>query len=163
MSKKTGSDKLRKWVENVASHSELLGHTRLSSRIILFLIITDPDPQSAKQISEFLDIAKSAISVELRHLLQAGEIVKLRQLDDRTEYYRLHDQYWSLRLAKFHKDAAALYAIMEEGISLFDDNQPHGRIRELKEFFVWQLSQRKLNMEEWLRKTDTPQKSDESK
>lgn len=82
------TDEQTGFVQEVGLFMEQSGLTPVAGQLVGWLMISDPPYQSANQLRDVLQVAKSTISTTLRQLIAIGFIEKFRLHGDRTDYYR---------------------------------------------------------------------------
>ena len=103
--------------------------SRISGRIVGFLLICDPPEQSQPELVEALAVSKASISTELRTLIHLGLVERTTRLGDRRSYYCVSEQAWpQLIRRRMHTiDGFARAAVV--GLASIPDASPHRRRR----------------------------------
>jgi DNA-binding transcriptional regulator GbsR (MarR family) len=100
---------------------ELTGLTRMSGRILAWLMTSDPPEQTMMALTEALHTSKSAISTSTRQLMHAGLIERKSIPGQRRDVYRLRPNAWmhlflleSEKYGRFHELAGQGLALMAD-------------------------------------------------
>ena len=121
------------FVEEMGQFLSSLGMTPMSGRMWGWLLICEPQEQTAAQIAEALHASRGAISGTARLLATSGLIRRSTRPGDRREYFSAPSGGLESLLAS----AGALYhrlgEIAERGLAAIADHTPASRAR-LEEF-----------------------------
>lgn len=90
---KPSSEQLE-FVEKVGRFFESTGVARTIGRIMGWLMISEPDHQSAAELQEALGISAGSVSTNVRQMEQAFLLERTTFPGDRSSYYRIPDQMW---------------------------------------------------------------------
>jgi DNA-binding transcriptional regulator GbsR (MarR family) len=88
MSATNRSPKPSDFVEAVGSLLEDLGSPRMAGRILGWLMVCEPELQTAAEIGEALRASKGSVSTMTRQLLQSGAIERVRRPGERAACFR---------------------------------------------------------------------------
>lgn len=83
------------FVETVGRFWENSTGSRTAGRIIGWLMICEPDHQSAQQLVETLDVSTGSVSTQIRQLERIGLVERVTFPGERVSYYRFPDRAWS--------------------------------------------------------------------
>jgi DNA-binding transcriptional regulator GbsR (MarR family) len=70
------------------------GMPRMPARVFAFMVIEDVDSRTAGELAAQLRVSPAAISGAVRYLIQASMLVRERRPGDRSDHYRLHNDFW---------------------------------------------------------------------
>lgn len=104
-------------------------YPRIAGRIFAYLLICDPPNQSAKQLTERLQISKSSVSGMMRLLLQANVVEQVSIPRVRERFYRVREKGWEQMFFRRLKTLAAVRELLVEGITLLQDKNAASRVR----------------------------------
>jgi DNA-binding transcriptional regulator GbsR (MarR family) len=121
------------FVEEMGQFLGSIGMTPMSGRMWGWLLICEPQEQTAAQIAEALQASRGAISGTARLLASAGMIRRSTRGGDRREYFSAPPG----GLETLLRSAGAMYhrlgEIAERGLAAIADHTPSSRAR-LEEF-----------------------------
>jgi DNA-binding transcriptional regulator GbsR (MarR family) len=83
------------FIEKVGRFWESIAGSRIAGRILGWLMICEPDHQSAAELVEALDASTGSVSTQIRQLEQIGFVERITFPGDRASYYRLRELVWS--------------------------------------------------------------------
>lgn len=114
---------------------EAQGLSPIAGRI-LGLLIFDGEARSFSDLASELGVSRGSISVNARHLVARGAILKENRPGDRQDYFRLSDQSFEVVL----QGLAARLLTTAEGVQDFAAGLPEGsgpgyRLRSLARFY----------------------------
>ena len=110
------------FVENLGLLVEALtGLTRMSGRILGWLMIGDAPAATMPDLTEALHTSKSAISTSTRQLMQVGLIERKSVPGQRRDVYQLRPDVWSRLLLWEAQKYARFHNLAEEGLTLLAD------------------------------------------
>jgi DNA-binding transcriptional regulator GbsR (MarR family) len=121
------------FVEEMGQFLAGLGMTPMAGRMWGWLLICEPEEQTAADIAEALRASRGAISGTARILANAGLVRRMTRRGDRREYFSAPPEALDSMLGS----AAAMYRqmrlIAERGLAATADRPPEARAR-LQEF-----------------------------
>lgn len=118
-------------IEEMGQLLESLGPGNLAGRMMGYLLVCDPEHQTAAQLSAALKTSKGSISTTTRMLLQAGFIKKSRIPGQRSAVYRIQAEAWPEIIRAKTQMMKVLAAIAHRGLELMAD-EPDARKKRLK-------------------------------
>ncbi len=121
------------FVEEMGQFLGSLGMTPMSGRMWGWLLICEPQEQTAAQIAEALQASRGAISGTARLLAGAGMIRRSTRGGDRREYFSAPPGGLEALLASAGAMYHRLGEIAERGLAAIADHTPSSRAR-LEEF-----------------------------
>ncbi|MEO8394258.1 MAG: MarR family transcriptional regulator [Chloroflexota bacterium] len=121
--------KQQQFVEEVGLYFERIGLTRMEGRVIGWLLICDPPPQSMTDLVEALGASKSSISVSLRTLTTLSLIEQVSLPGKRRDYYKASSDMWNRSFSARMHQLTELRQLAEHGIELLADETPEQRRR----------------------------------
>ncbi len=116
------------FVENLGLLIEdLTGFTRMSGRILGWLMTSETPGVTMPDLTEALHTSKSAISTSTRQLMQAGLIERRSVPGQRRDVYQLRPNIW-MRLLLLESDKySRFFELAEEGRELMDEVSDEGK------------------------------------
>ncbi len=93
-------------------------YPRIAGRIFAYLLVCDPPCQSAEQLVNRLQIAKSSVSSMVRLLLQGETIERVHRPGVRSECYQLREAGWENMFLRRLQALTAGRGLLTEGLAL---------------------------------------------
>ncbi len=112
---------------------EQLGATRMSGRILGWLLICDPPEQTAKEIAAAVGASLASISTATRFLIQLGMIERVGIPGVRSAHLRLRPGIWAQMMRMRLTRIALMGDLAEEGFAHLQRRDASGsrRLREI--------------------------------
>ncbi len=129
-----------KFIEETGILFEEMGLTRMSGRILGYLMISDKEEVSFDEMTKVLQASKSSISTNLKALTQIEFIKPVSKPGDRKTYYMLTpDMDWSGLFEKRLSTIRQLTNLFEKGLELRVNKKdtPAEWLASAKEFHEW--------------------------
>ncbi len=129
-----------KFIEETGILFEQMGLTRMSGRILGYLMISDKEEVSFDEMTKVLQASKSSISTNLKALAQIEFIKPLTKPGDRKTYYMLSpDMDWSRLFEKRLHTLRQLSELFNKGLELRVNKQdkPAEWLHGAQEFYEW--------------------------
>jgi hypothetical protein len=130
---------LKHFTEEFGVLFEQWGFPRMSGRILGWLMVCDPQHQSAAELSEVLGASKGSISTSTRLLIASGLVERIGMPGERVSYYRMVADPVNPIMRLEMADAIALRRLMERGLEILSGVSPKSKmhlelLRELMKF-----------------------------
>jgi DNA-binding transcriptional regulator GbsR (MarR family) len=123
---------LGNFADDVGLSYEELGFPRAWGRVLGWLLVCQPDFQSAEELATALHVSKGAISMATQALVRAGMVERQTLRGDRRTYFRIRPGAWTSVIEEQMRNATKLRELAERGLELLD-GEPSGRRRRLEE------------------------------
>lgn len=120
------------FVEQLGGYFEINGLTRLSGRLLGWLLVCEPERQCAEQLAVALESSSGGISTNARLLMQFGFIERLGVAGDRRTYYRARPNAFAAGERQRIRTMADLTAMADAGLRAMRGSPPE-RSRRLEE------------------------------
>lgn len=109
-------------------------------RVLGWLFLTAPEPQSAERLAEALRASRGAISMSTRTLMNVGLISRKSFPGDRRAYYEVRPELLARSLAARFSSISKLRVVIDSGLDLLADEPPERRqtleyLSEMYRFF----------------------------
>lgn len=117
------------FAEQIGRVFEEAGSSRISGRIVGWLLICDPAEQSQPELVEMLAVSKASISTELRTLMHLGLVERTTKPGDRRSYYRVSEQAWPQLIRRRMHTIDAVAAAAVAGLASIPDASAQRRRR----------------------------------
>jgi DNA-binding transcriptional regulator GbsR (MarR family) len=145
------TEKLIPFVEEFGMVFESFGTSRMTGRVMGWLLVSDPPQQSAAQLAEVLQASKGSISAATRTLVQVGMVERKRLTGDRKTYYVIHPDVW-IQLGRTRIKTLAMWKdLAARGLELLEGEPTEVRTRLLMMHHVHDYFEktRLKEMENW--------------
>lgn len=134
----TEQERLLEWVERVAMYLARDGVPPIAGRVLGWLMVCDPPEQSAGQISAAIGASRASLTANLRLLSSMGFLTWRTRPGERTVYYRMADEAWSVVVRQQIAGVTSFLDITREGLDLVgSDDDRSKRIRQAHTTFEW--------------------------
>lgn len=132
------------FVEKAGVVLETTGLTRLSGRLLGWLLICSPREQSAEDLVTALRASTGGISTQARALIRYGFIERIGLTGDRRTYYRLKDHAFEAAFVEQTQAMSMVRALADEGLDLLraapgksGSGQDVGRLSQMRDLFAF--------------------------
>ncbi len=144
--------KSKAFVERVGEFFSRLGHQRIAGRLIGWLLISEPEHQSAAELVEVVSASKASISINLRLLMAAGLVERIGVSGERRAYYRLRSIAWTRDWGTKLGQIAELRRIADSGLELLkDEPAPRGkRLQGMRDYYAFMERELPPVIDKWL-------------
>jgi DNA-binding transcriptional regulator GbsR (MarR family) len=126
------TQELGSFADEIGLSYEELGAPRVWGRVLGWLLICQPDFQSAEDLATALHASRGSISMATQALIRAGMVERQSLRGDRRTYYRIRPEAWTSVFEQQARTATKLRTLAERGLTLLD-NEPAERRRRLEE------------------------------
>jgi DNA-binding transcriptional regulator GbsR (MarR family) len=117
------------FAERIGRLFEEAGSSRISGRIVGWLMICEPAEQSQPELVETLGVSKASVSTELRTLMHLGLIERTTRPGDRRSYYRVAEEAWTQLIRRRMQMIEAIAAAAVGGLASIPEATPQRRRR----------------------------------
>ncbi|MFB4278916.1 GbsR/MarR family transcriptional regulator [Nonomuraea sp. MTCD27] len=134
----TDQEALLEWVERVAMYLARDGVPPIAGRVLGWLMVCDPPEQSAGQISEAIGASRASLTSNLRLLSSMGFLTWRTRPGERTVYYRMAEDAWTVVVRKQIAGVTSFLDITRDGLDLVGpDDDRAARIHQAHTAFEW--------------------------
>ncbi len=138
------------YIEEAGLMFEKLGMTRMTGRVLGYLLVCDKDAVTFDQILETLKASKGSVSNSTRQLIQIGFIEPVTFPGDRKTYYRMSDIEIDEILRNRMKLFSDFSSVLAKGRSVKErDDAVSKWLLEASVFYSWVESQIDEVIERW--------------
>lgn len=133
-------DKEQIFIEKLGLHFEThINFPRIAGKIFAYLLISDPPEQTAKQITQKLQISKSSFSSMARLLIQTELLEEITKPGERSRYYKIKEGVGEQSFTKRLESLTRVRDILKGGRSLLEGKNPKliRRIDDLDEAYAF--------------------------
>lgn len=127
------------FVEEVGLFYEDLGLTRIWGRVLGWLLVCEPDYQSAEDLARVLHVSRGSISMSTKALVRAGMVERQTLRGDRRTYYRIRPEAWTGVFEEQIRSTARMRELAEQGLGLLNGEpaERRRRLEQLQDFTVF--------------------------
>lgn len=129
-------DPVLEWVERVSMYLARDGVPPIAGRVLGWLMVCDPPEQSAGQISDAIGASRASLTSNLRLLTTMGFLSSRTRPGNRTTYYRMADDAWSIVVRRQIGTMASFLDLSRDGIALAGPGND-ARVRQAHRTFEW--------------------------
>ncbi|MFI2486105.1 GbsR/MarR family transcriptional regulator [Promicromonospora kroppenstedtii] len=129
-------DPVLEWVERVSMYLARDGVPPIAGRVLGWLMVCDPPEQSAGQISDSIGASRASLTSNLRLLTTMGFLSSRTRPGNRTTYYRMADDAWSIVVRRQIAGMASFLDLSRDGIALAGPGNDD-RVRQAHRTFEW--------------------------
>ncbi|GAA4437812.1 hypothetical protein GCM10023188_32440 [Pontibacter saemangeumensis] len=149
------SDKQRELIEEIGIYHENNGFQPAVARVVGLLLVSDKPELSFDEISEALNISKSATSNALNMLLNTGHIEYTTFSGDRKRYFKIKSSNWRDLFNKKMDDLSALNDLLKRVLEVRKRESPayDVQLRSFISFLDYLKQQLPSLIEQWEEKT----------
>lgn len=109
------------FIEKLGLHFENhINFPRIAGKIFAYLLISDPPEQTAKQITQKLQISKSSFSSMSRLLIQTDLVEEVTKPGQRSRYYQVKEGVGEQAFIKRRESLVLVRALLKDGRSLLE-------------------------------------------
>jgi DNA-binding transcriptional regulator GbsR (MarR family) len=98
-----------------------LGLPRAWGRVLGWLLVCEPDYQSAEDLAEVLHASRGSISMATRALIRMGNLERQTKRGDRRTYYRIRPGTWTAVFEQHIQTTTKLRQLAKQGLELLND------------------------------------------
>lgn len=120
------------FVEQMGGYFEANGLTRLSGRLLGWLLVCEPERQSSEELATVLNASSGGISTNARQLIQFGYIERVGLAGDRRTYFRLRPNAFAAGERQRLRTMADMTAMADTGLRAMRGSPPE-HTRRLEE------------------------------
>jgi hypothetical protein len=129
-------DPVLEWVERVSMYLARDGVPPIAGRVLGWLMVCDPPEQSAGQISDAIGASRASLTSNLRLLTTMGFLTSRTRPGNRTTYYRMADDAWTIVVRRQIEGMASFLDLSRDGIALAGPENDD-RVRQAHRTFEW--------------------------
>jgi DNA-binding transcriptional regulator GbsR (MarR family) len=118
------SEKHRELIEEIGIYHENSGFQPAVARVVGLLLVSDKPELTFDEISETLNISKSATSNALNMLLNTGHIEYTTFSGDRKRYFRIKSSNWRDMFTKKMEDLSGLNDLLKRVLEIRKRENP---------------------------------------
>jgi DNA-binding transcriptional regulator GbsR (MarR family) len=149
-------DDLVSFADEMGMFYEDLGLPRAWGRVLGWLLVCEPESQSAEDFANVLHGSRGSVSMTTRALIRSGMVERRTLRGDRRTYYRIRPESWTTVLEEQQQSTKRLRTLAERGLELLKEKPPEQRRRleemhSLMAFFEQELP---ALIDRWRRERD---------
>ncbi|MBD1396484.1 MarR family transcriptional regulator [Pontibacter sp. JH31] len=145
------SEKQRQLIEEIGIYHENNGFQPAVARVMGLLLVSNTPELSFDEISETLNISKSATSNALNMLLNTGHIEYTTFSGDRKRYFRIRSSNWRDHFAKKMEDLSVLNCLLKKVLEVRKRENPmyDQKLNDFISFLDYMKGELPRMIEEW--------------
>jgi DNA-binding transcriptional regulator GbsR (MarR family) len=149
------SPEIRAFLEEMALLHAEDGYPPMAGRITGWLLVCEPELQTAAELCAVLEASAGSISATTRLLVQYGLVERVGVPGQRSVAFRLHPGAGSVAIRRTLAQARRKRALMEKGLRLLEDRPEAARRRLRDHAGFFRFLERELPAlgERWERET----------
>jgi len=124
-------EELASFADEIGLFYEDLGFTRSWGRVLGWLLVCEPERQSAEDLATVLQASRGSISMTTKALVRGGMVERQTLPGDRRTYYRIRPGAWTSVFEEQTRIATRLRDLAARGLELLD-GEPTERRRRLE-------------------------------
>jgi DNA-binding transcriptional regulator GbsR (MarR family) len=147
----TLSDKQRELIEEFGIYQENNGFQPAVARVMGLLLVSDRAELTFDEISETLNISKSATSNALNMMLNTGHIEYTTFSGDRKRYFRIKSSNWQELFSKKMEDLSVLNTLLKRVLEVRKRDNPiyDAKLNDFISFLDYVKTQLPRLMADW--------------
>jgi len=122
-------EELVSFANDMGMFYEDLGLPRAWGRVLGWLLVCDPEAQSAEDFANVLHGSRGSVSMTTRALIRTGMVERRTMRGDRRTYYRIRPESWTAFLDQQQQNTKTLRTLAEQGLQLLKGETPERRRR----------------------------------
>ncbi|MDQ3762841.1 MAG: MarR family transcriptional regulator [Actinomycetota bacterium] len=132
-------EELVSFTDELGLFYEDLGLPRVWGRMLGWLLVCEPDYQSAEDLAAVLHASRGSISMATRSLIRMGYLERQTRRGDRRTYYRIRPGTWTAVFEHQIQIAAQLRKLAKQGLELLNDEPAtrRDRLQELHDLTIF--------------------------
>lgn len=123
------AQELGSYADEVGLWYEEIGAPRVWGRVLGWLLICEPNSQSAEDLATALHASKGNISMATKALIRAGMVERQTMRGDRRTYYRIRPGAWTSVFEAHAQSTTQLRKLAERGLGLLNGESADRRRR----------------------------------
>lgn len=149
-------EELVSFADEVGLFYEDVGLPRAWGRLLGWLLVCEPDFQSAEDFVNVLHGSRGSVSMTTRALIRSGMVERRTLRGDRRTYYRIRPESWTAVLEEQERSTKRLRTLAERGLELLKDEPPERRRRleELHSLMAFFERELPALIDDWRRQRD---------
>jgi DNA-binding transcriptional regulator GbsR (MarR family) len=150
-------EELVSFADEVGLFYEDIGLPRAWGRVLGWLLVCEPDFQSAEDFANVLHGSRGSVSMTTQALIRGGMVERRTFRGDRRTYYRIRPDSWTAVLEDQQRSTKRLRTLAERGLELLKDQPPERRHRLEQLHSLMAFFERELPalIDEWRRQRDS--------
>jgi DNA-binding transcriptional regulator GbsR (MarR family) len=150
-------EELVSFADEVGLFYEDVGLPRAWGRLLGWLLVCEPDFQSAEDFANVLHGSRGSVSMTTRALIRSGMVERRTLRGDRRTYYRIRPDSWTTVLEEQQRSTKRLRTLAEQGLELLKDEPPERkqRLEELHSLMAFFERELPGLIDDWRRQRDS--------
>jgi DNA-binding transcriptional regulator GbsR (MarR family) len=151
-------EELGRFADDVGLFYEELGFPRIWGRVLGWLLVCEPDLQTADDLAAALHASKGSISMATQALIRSGMAERQAVRGDRRTYYRIRPGAWTFVFERNMWTTTRLRELGERGLNLLNDvpDERRRRLEELNDLAMFSEREASAMLERWKAQHQAP-------
>lgn len=143
---------MRRFIEESGLLFDELGSSRMTGRVLAFLLTCEPAEQSSEALAEGLGVSRGSISTATRQLVRLGLVRRSTQPGSRALFFRLEEGAWIPMMEVRMRNVTRLRQLAERGLDAVAPASPsqQRRLEEMRDFYAYFEERVPELVDEWL-------------
>jgi DNA-binding transcriptional regulator GbsR (MarR family) len=144
-------DAVRWFVEQFALLLADSGLPRMAARVFAYLLAGDREKHTVGQVAAGLGMSPAAVSGAVRHLSQAGLVIKDREPGASADSYRVYEDAWQVIAVRTVDSVDRAVDVLSASVERLDQETAavSDGVREALEFYRFWSGELPATMERW--------------
>jgi DNA-binding transcriptional regulator GbsR (MarR family) len=144
-------EELDNFADDIGLFYEQLGFPRIWGRVLGWLLVCQPDIQSAEELATALHASRGSVSMATQALIRTGMVERQTVRGDRRTYYRIRPGAWTTVFEDQTRIATELRGLAERGLILLNDEpaEQRDRMEELHDLAAFYEREAAILIKRW--------------
>jgi DNA-binding transcriptional regulator GbsR (MarR family) len=149
-------DELVSFADEMGMFYEDLGLPRAWGRVLGWLLVCEPESQSAEDFATVLRGSRGGVSMTTRALIRTGMVERRTVRGDRRTYYRIRPESWTAVLDEQQQNTKKLRTLAERGLELLKEEpaERRHRLEEMHSLMAFFEQELPALVDRWRRERD---------
>lgn len=129
---------------------------QMLGRVLGWLLLNSPNPQSAEMLADALKASRGAISMSTRTLMSVGLVTRRSFPGDRRAYYQVHPETLTLTLRARFASLAKVQQTVEEALVVLADEPPERleTLTYIRDMYAFLSTELPRVLDDWQRRVE---------
>ena len=148
-----GSEDLVRFADEIGLFYEGFGLPRACGRVLGWLLVCEPDFQTAEDLTRALHVSRGAVSMATRMLVRNGMVERRTMPGDRRIYHGISPEAFVTIFEQQGRTATRLRKLADEGLALLEGESPERRrrLQEMRHLTAFYEREAPALLQRWYR------------
>jgi DNA-binding transcriptional regulator GbsR (MarR family) len=144
-------EELGSFADDIGLFYEQLGFPRIWGRVLGWLLVCQPNIQSAEDLATALHASRGSVSMATQALIRTAMVERHTVRGDRRTYYRIRPGAWTAIFEDQTRIATELRGLTERGLTLLNDEpaERRDRMEELHDLAAFYERESAILIKHW--------------